>query len=85
MGISAPALHVPYWAVREESVLELCVNELACDPQGTYEIQEAGAKLIIAILLVKLLVRPSISIHLGHALASLQLLNSSASIIDEGL
>jgi hypothetical protein len=74
MGISVPRLYEPNQAVHEELIPELHISEVNWEVERTYEIQEVDAESIIAISQVKLLSRPSISIHLGHVLASLQLL-----------
>jgi hypothetical protein len=78
MGISVSRPYEPYQAVHEESIPELPISKIDWEVERTYEIQEVGAESIIARSLVEPPSRPSISIHLGHVEASLQLLHSSA-------
>jgi len=82
MGISVPIPYEPYQAVREVSTPELHISRVNWEGERTYEIPGVGAESIIAISLVRLLSRPSTSIHLAHALVWLRLLHPSAEILD---
>lgn len=82
MGICVLIPYEPYQAAHEESIPELPISKIDWVVERTHEIQEVGAESIIAISPVKLLSRPSISIHLGHVEASLHLRHSSAKILD---